>query len=79
MVVKHLLLILLITVLLLGGSGSTLALDTTGAATSVWRSEREVDVLLGVETDDKGGHVDDLLADADQTVLKHRQTRNTAN
>lgn len=60
--VKSLLLILLITVLLLGGGGGTLALNTTRAATTVGRSERKVDVLLGVETNDEGRYVDNLLA-----------------
>jgi hypothetical protein len=47
------------------GGGSALALDTTGTATTVGRLEREVDVLLRVETDNERGNVDDLLADAD--------------
>ena len=66
--VGRLLLFLVATLLLLGGSGSALALDTTGAATAVWRGEREVDVLLRVETDDKGGHVDNLPANAVRRV-----------
>ena len=64
---QHLLVVLgllVATILLLGGSGSALALDTAGAASAVWRSESKVDVLLGVETDDERGDVDDLLADA---------------
>ena len=60
--VKRLLLILLITVLLLGGSGGTLALDTTSTTTTVGGGEGEVNVFLGVETDDEGGDVDSLLA-----------------
>ena len=56
--------LLLVAVLLLGSSGGTLALDATGAATTVGRVEGEVDVLLGVEADDERGDVDDLLADA---------------
>lgn len=51
---KHLLLFLIVTtLLLLGGSSSALTLDTTRAASSVWRRECEVDVFLGVETDDE--------------------------
>ena len=67
MVVKStcLLLVLLVaTLLLLGSSSSALALDTAGAATTVWRGEGKVDVLLGVETDDERGDVDNLLANA---------------
>ena len=67
MVVKStcLLLVLLVaTLLLLGRSGHPLALDTAGATTAVWRGEREVDVFLGVETNDEGRHVDNLLANA---------------
>ncbi len=51
---QRLLLVLLVaTLLLLGSSSSTLALDTTGATSTVWRSKSEVDVLLRVETDDE--------------------------
>lgn len=42
-----------------------LSSDTAGTTTTEGRGEGEVDVLLGVQTDDEGGHVDDLLADAD--------------
>ena len=38
-----------------------LALDTSWSATSERRFEREVDVLLGVQSHDVGGHVNDLL------------------
>jgi len=61
-----LLLVLLTSIVvttLLGGLG-LLPPDTTGAASSEWRGEGEVDVLLGVEADHEGGNVDDLLADA---------------
>ena len=61
---RLLLVLLLATLLLLGSSSSTLALDTAGTSTAVRGGERKVDVLLRVETDDEGGHVDDLLADA---------------
>ena len=60
---SSLLLILLITtLLLLGGSGHALALDATGAASTVGRGEGEVNVFLGVETDDERWDVDNLLA-----------------
>jgi len=64
--VLHLLVLLLVTVLigLLGGLG-LLSPDTAGASTAEGRGEREVDVLLGVETDDERGDVHDLLADTD--------------
>jgi len=63
---SNLLLILLITLALalLGGVG-LLSPDTAGAATTEGRGQGEVDVLLGVETDDERRNVDDLLADAD--------------
>lgn len=66
MVALHLLLILLLvtTVSLLGGGG-LLSADTAGAATAEGRGKGEVNVLLGVETDDEGRNVDDLLADTD--------------
>lgn len=62
-----LVLLLSVTVTALGGLG-TLALHTAGTATTVGRLEREVDVLLGVETDDERRNVDDLLADTDVTL-----------
>ena len=61
---RLLLVLLLATLLLLGGSSSALALDTASTASTVWRGEGKVDVLLGVEADDERGDVDDLLADA---------------
>lgn len=61
---RLLLVLLVATLLLLGSSGHALALDTAGASTAVWRGEGEVDVLLGVQTDDERGDVDDLLANA---------------
>jgi hypothetical protein len=62
---RRLLLILLIpTLLLLRRRRRALALDATRAATAIRRGERKVDVLLRVETDDEGGDVDDLAADA---------------
>lgn len=62
----HLLVVLLLlSIILLLGGLSLLSPDTTRAATTEGRGEGEVNVLLGVETDDEGGDVDDLLADAD--------------
>lgn len=67
MLLQHLLLFLLgviaTLILLLGGLG-LLPPDTTWASTTKWRGESEVDVLLGVETDDERWDVDDLLANA---------------
>jgi len=42
--------------------------DATRAAAAEGRLGGEVDVLLGVEPDQKAGHVDNLLADADVTL-----------
>lgn len=62
----HLLLVLLIlTTFTALGSLGLLSSDTTGSATTEGRGESEVNVLLGVETDDERGNVDDLLADSD--------------
>ena len=69
---RLLLVLLVATLLLLGSRGLTLALDTAGTTTTVWRSERKVDVFLGVETDDERGDVDNLLANAKSKVLVQR-------
>ena len=61
---RLLFLLLVSTLLAFGSSSSTLALDTTGAATTIGRGERKVDVFLGVESDYEGRNVDDLLANA---------------
>mmetsp|Transcript_51844 Transcript_51844/g.130222 ORF Transcript_51844/g.130222 Transcript_51844/m.130222 type:complete len:224 (+) Transcript_51844:1286-1957(+) len=37
----------------------------SGSAAAEWAGEREVDVLLALEVDHEGGHVDDLLAHPD--------------
>ena len=68
---NNLLLILLLLSVTAGlglSGGSLLAADATWAATSEWRVKGEVDVLLGVETDNEGWDVDDLLSDADVTL-----------
>jgi len=60
-----LLLLLLTTLLILGlGCLGLLSPHTTGTASTERRGESKVNVLLGVETDDEGRNVDDLLADA---------------
>jgi len=64
-----LLFFLLVPTSLLAGSGSgTLALDAAGAGATKRGGESKVDVLLRVETDDKGWDVDDLLADSDVSL-----------
>lgn len=65
---NNLLLILLLSIVTAGlrlSGGSLLAANATWATTSEWRVEGKVDVLLGVETDNEGWDVDDLLSDAD--------------
>ena len=57
----------LLVILALSGLG-LLSPNTTWAATTKWRGEREVDVLLGVETDDERWDVDNLLADTVEVV-----------
>lgn len=64
--VLHLLLLLLLTLATATlGSLGLLSSDTAGAAATKGRGQREVNVLLGVQADHEGGHVDDLLADTD--------------
>lgn len=67
MVATHLLLVLILLLLTVAALGSLglLPPDTAEAAATEGRSDGEVDVLLGVETDDEGRNVDNLLADAD--------------
>ena len=61
--IEHLLLFFLVSTLLLLCSGSrTLALDTTRAASTVGRGKSEVNMFLGVQTDNERWDVDDLLA-----------------
>lgn len=62
----HLLVILLLLAIstALGGLG-LLSADTTRAAATEWRVQGEVNVLLGVETDDERRNVDNLLANTD--------------
>ena len=73
--VQLLLVLVAVAVLLLGSGSSTLALDTTGAASAVRRSEGKVNVLLGVETDNERGNVDNLLANTDADVRSRFELR----
>lgn len=57
------------TILLLGSSSSTLALDATRASSSVWRSESKVDVFLRVKTDDERRDVHNLLSNAKNSQI----------
>lgn len=66
-----LLIFLLLTTVTASSSSSLLALDTARAATTVGGGESEVNVLLGVQADHVGGHVDDLLADTVKNVSCH--------
>ena len=57
-----LLILLLLPFILLGGGGGTLALDASSTSSTVGGGEGEVNVLLGVETDNERRDVDNLLA-----------------
>jgi hypothetical protein len=60
----------LITTLLLALSSlGLLPPNTTRSATTKGTREGEIDMLLGIEADDEGRDVDDLLADADVALL----------
>jgi hypothetical protein len=64
-----LLVLLLVGAALLGLSSlGLLSAHTTGTSTAEGRGKGEVDVLLGVKTDNERGNVDDLLADAEKRV-----------
>jgi hypothetical protein len=63
------LLVIVATILILfGSSSSTLALDATRTATAIRRSKSEVNMFLGVETDDERRNVNDLLANTGNDV-----------
>jgi len=66
----HLLIILLsiISIILLLRSLGLLPANTTRTSTTEWRAQSEIDVLLGVETNNEGWDVDDLLANADVSL-----------
>jgi hypothetical protein len=55
------------TILLLSRLG-LLSPDTTRTSTTKGRAECEINVLLGVETDNEGRDVDDLLANTDVSL-----------
>ena len=67
-----LLLLLLVTTLLGLSSLGLLSAHATGASATEGRGKGEVDVLLGVKTDDERGDVHDLLADANWCVSGDR-------
>ena len=56
-----------IVILLLRRLG-LLSANTTRTSTTKWRAQGEVNVLLGVETDDEGRNVDDFLANTDMSL-----------
>lgn len=70
-VAQHLLLVLLCVVTTLSPSGglSPLPLDSASSSSTVRRSERKVNVLLGVKSDNERWYVDDLLADANVSLV----------
>ena len=61
---------LLVTAVVSSSSGTSQlgALNTTSAATTEWGGKGEVDVLLGLTTNNEGGNVDGLLTNADVTL-----------
>jgi hypothetical protein len=67
--IVHLLIVLLLSLILaLLSCLGLLAANTSWASTTEWRGQSEVDVLLGVETDNERWDIDDLLADADVSL-----------
>jgi hypothetical protein len=65
--VKNLLFIFFFGITTSTGSGS-LSLDTTSTATTKGRGQGEIDVLLGVQTNNERRNVDNLLTNADVTL-----------
>lgn len=68
----HLLLVITTLFTILTTSLSSLSLlspHTTRSATTKWRSKSEIDVLLGVQSDDERWDVDNLLANSDVSLL----------
>lgn len=63
--VRRLLILLLVVTTTPTGSRLPLALDATRAAAAEGRVERKVNVLLAIGAHEEGGHVHDLLSDAD--------------
>ena len=69
--IEPLLLVLLgiiTALLLLVCSLCLLSPDTTRTSTTKWRAKSEVDMLLGIETNDERRNVDNLLANADVSL-----------
>jgi len=67
----HLLVVLLVSggiVTTASSSLGSLSLYSSRSAATVWRSEGEIDVFLGVESDDERRDVDNLLADSDMSL-----------
>jgi hypothetical protein len=58
----------IITSILLLSRLGLLPPNTTRTSTTKGRAEGEINVLLGVETDDEGRNVDDLLANTDVSL-----------
>ena len=58
----------IITSILLLSRLGLLSPNTTRTSTTKGRAESEINVLLGVETDDEGRNVDDLLANTDVSL-----------
>jgi hypothetical protein len=66
---RLLVILLLLSIILLLSGLSLLSPDTARAATTERRSKSEVNVLLGVETNNERRNIDDLLADTDVALL----------
>lgn len=70
-ILVHLFLVIIIsiiTTILLLGRLSLLAANTTRTSTTEWRAKGEIDVLLGVQTNNEGWDIDDLLANTDVSL-----------
>ena len=65
-----LLFFLLFAIILLSGSGSTLALDTARTASTIRRRQGEVNMFLGVKTNDERGDVNNLFANPIMTMVE---------
>lgn len=57
-------LVLSLVIILFVTTLGLLSLDTSRTSTSKWRSESKVNVLLGVETNNKRRNIDDLFSNA---------------
>jgi len=65
---KNDLLFILFVITAFSAGLGTLSLDATGTATTIGRGQSEINMLLGVQTDNEGGNVDNLLANTDVTL-----------